>query len=81
MGASPLQGPLERVGPENRDFLGPEMATHVYKITHTCVFVWRVDFMILMGENPLLGTFEGVGRPLNSLSNFETHIGARTKDK
>ena len=27
MGANPLQGPLEGVGLENRDFLGPEMAT------------------------------------------------------
>jgi hypothetical protein len=34
MGANPLQGPL--VGPENRNFLDPEMATgetHVHKIT------------------------------------------------
>jgi hypothetical protein len=27
MRANPLQGPLEGVGPENRDFLGPETAT------------------------------------------------------
>ncbi len=27
MWADPLRGLLERVGPENRDFLGPEMAT------------------------------------------------------
>jgi hypothetical protein len=55
MGANPLQGPLEGVGPENRDFLGPEMATHVSKITQYpyLFFVWRVDFMILMGANPL----------------------------
>jgi hypothetical protein len=26
MGANPLQGPLEDVGLENRDFLGPGMA-------------------------------------------------------
>jgi hypothetical protein len=26
MRANPLQGPLEGVRPENRDFLGPEMA-------------------------------------------------------
>ncbi len=27
MRANPFRGPLEGVGPENRDFLGPEMAT------------------------------------------------------
>ncbi len=27
MGANPLTGPLEGLGPENRDFLGPEMAS------------------------------------------------------
>ncbi len=26
MGTNPFGGPLEEVGPENRDFLGPEMA-------------------------------------------------------
>jgi hypothetical protein len=31
MGANPLQGLLEGVGPENQDFFGPEMATHVHK--------------------------------------------------
>jgi hypothetical protein len=25
------------------------------------VFIWRLDLMILMGENPLLGQLEGVG--------------------
>ncbi len=27
MGENPFLGPLEGVGPENRDFLGPEMTT------------------------------------------------------
>jgi hypothetical protein len=27
LGANPFRGPLERVGPENRDFLGPDMPT------------------------------------------------------
>jgi hypothetical protein len=27
MGANPFRGPLEGVGPENRDFFRPEMAT------------------------------------------------------
>ncbi len=27
MRANPFRGPLEGVGPENRDFLGPEMTT------------------------------------------------------
>jgi hypothetical protein len=29
IGANPVQGPLEGVGPENQDFFGPEMATRV----------------------------------------------------
>jgi hypothetical protein len=43
MGANPLQGLLEGVGPENRDFFGPEMAsgkTHVHKITNLTVFLY-----------------------------------------
>ncbi len=27
MGGNPFQGPLEGVGPGNKDFFGPEMAT------------------------------------------------------
>ncbi len=40
-GGNTLQLPLEGVGPENRDFFGPEMATsktHVHKITNASVY-------------------------------------------
>jgi hypothetical protein len=36
MGTNPLQGPMEGKGPEPGDFLSPEMATHVHKLTN-CV--------------------------------------------
>ncbi len=39
-------------------FLGHEMATHVHKVTSVPVF-YRLDLMILMGVNPLLGPLEG----------------------
>jgi hypothetical protein len=32
--ANPLQGPLEGMGPENRYFLSPKMATHIHKKNH-----------------------------------------------
>ncbi len=54
----------EGVGPENRDFLGPEMATsetHVHKNTNvgTCFFIWCLGLMILRGANLLLGPLMG----------------------
>jgi len=42
--------------------LGPEMLTHVHKITDVHVFfIWRSDLMILMGANTLLGPLEKMG--------------------
>jgi hypothetical protein len=61
----PLQGPLEGVGPENQDFLGPEMATnetHVHKITNVpSFFLMALGLNDFVGANPLLGLLEGVG--------------------
>ncbi len=39
MGANPIRGPLEGVGPENRDFLGPEMTTSEHHRFLICALV------------------------------------------
>jgi hypothetical protein len=50
MGATLFQGPFEEVGPENRGYFGPEMATsknHVHKIIIVPVFIydnWTYDY-------------------------------------
>jgi hypothetical protein len=62
MGANPLQGPLEGGGALKIG--GPGMATsetHVHKITNVqYFFIWRLDLLLLMGANPLLGPSEVV---------------------
>jgi hypothetical protein len=49
------------VDPKIETFLGPEMATHVHKITNVPGFLGRLDLIILMRANPLLGPLEEVG--------------------
>jgi hypothetical protein len=47
--------------------------THVHKITNVHVFfIWRLDLIILMRANPLLGPLEGVG-PCNSSGLHQNH--------
>ncbi len=42
MGANPFQGPLDGVGPENREFLGPEMATSEHHSFNLCLNVVNI---------------------------------------
>jgi hypothetical protein len=63
------EGPLEGVGPKNRDFSGPEMApseTHVNKITNVLVPV----FYMALGLNNFdagKSITKAIGRDLPSL--------------
>ncbi len=65
-------GPLDGVGPENHIKLTkysteyriqntPAAKLMYIKLTIYLFFIWRLDFIILMGANPLLGPLEGVG--------------------
>ncbi len=51
MAANPLQGPLEGVGPENRDFLGPEMATLMFK---TILIICDLPIKTILVQSMLL---------------------------
>jgi hypothetical protein len=74
------------VGPENEDFLDPEMVTAtpphtscsktlVHKITYVLVFYMppELNDLILMGANPLLGPLEGVD-PRNGFVPYKQQV-------